>query len=137
MSFIRILFTPFKEEFTSVSTDSHFSFTPPRKNAGRAKRYFSKLKKLGAIRTEFREVPMYVETVNSTGIYPQVQEQYEQCCHNHKGRPTRLIIGAKNWKDLLYSPEMRRDYTSFQQPDLFQGMKIEIVPWLDGILVLP
>lgn len=61
-------------------------------------------------------------------------------------KPTRIIMGAKNYAELMSDKEFlnyfhfRTEYKycigGIRRTEIV-GLKVEIVPWLDGIIVLP
>ena len=67
------------------------------------------------------------------------QNRSVQAVFNRK--PTRLVIGSEDYEELMGSPEVRQ-YVALSGLDYhhgttIQGLRLEIVPWMRGMVVLP
>ena len=61
--------------------------------------------------------------------------------HYFNANCTRLIIGAKDYCELMSCPEMnsRISFTATYRtgPATVAGLKVEVVPWMEGFVILP
>lgn len=57
-----------------------------------------------------------------------------------KKHPTLLLIGSEDFAKLMCSPEVRESMyfmTEYMDHNTIHGLKVQIVPWMRGILVMP
>lgn len=61
--------------------------------------------------------------------------------HYSNANCTRLIIGAKDYCELMSCPEMNEFFSFTAQYRTGQatvaGLKVEVVPWMEGFVILP
>lgn len=97
--------------------------------------------------------PAVVERVvfsrtNIERVLSRVQDQYQVATRGNRDQaPTRLIIGARDWKEITLDAELpfyiegsgpfRHSNLSRGERERIMKMDVEIVPWMRGIVVLP
>lgn len=132
-----IFFTPLTEAETLVPSTTAFEFLPKKKNIGVQKRLFKKLKRYGALEPVFNKVKVYTEHIPDANSLSALHQQMNQCCRISGRHPKRLIVGAQDWRELILSQEIHRQYISVQDDKILFGMQVEIIPWMKGIICLP
>jgi hypothetical protein len=81
-------------------------------------------------------------SLNLDKIIPYVTKQWRTICVAYNREPSRLIMGAANYKALMGERDVMQYYQRIPLSDHrveehFMNLVIEIVPWMDGVLVLP
>lgn len=69
-------------------------------------------------------------------IHRQTGEVRYRC----NAEPTRLVIGAETFRELMGLTAKLMDYhvlSTHVSPPQFAGLRVEIVPWMRGFVVLP
>ena len=132
-----IFFTPLTVAETRVPSTTAFEFSPKKKNIGVQKRLFKKLKRYGALEPAFNRVKVYAERIPDANSLLALHQQMDQCYRISGQRPKRLIVGAQDWRELILSQEIHRQYIAVQDDRILFGMQVEIIPWMKGIICLP
>lgn len=84
-------------------------------------------------------------TLETRKFMEQLYQQHSHLMDYYHLRGERLLIGAKDFADLMNDKELIPYMVSFEGSYNYQdrghqsimGMKITIVPWMNGIIVLP
>lgn len=89
-----------------------------------------------------KDIQIHRVDLNEQNLMEKIREQYNYVYMYHGRQPTRLIIGQS--AELNLSREiLEKSHIYFYVDDWINrmselyGMKIEIVPWMDGWVVLP
>lgn len=90
---------------------------------------------------------IHFEAAKIARVLEMVEDQFQTVVIATGRPPTRLLIGARNWRDMTKDPELPFHvegdgpyrYTSYSSGirDKVMRLHVEIVPWMRGIVVLP
>lgn len=71
------------------------------------------------------------------------EQQRELFCH-YDITPTQVLIGAQDYQHMMGSPDIHQlmkfdaKYTILENGEMkIMGLKVNVVPWMRGILVMP
>lgn len=129
---------------TEISTDKVYKFNESGKMRWLQKILFKVLDKLGAL--EYPTILTVTSVkVNTKTVFETLMKQAEFSKYDFDQTPKQLIIGSKTFSELIKCKEFK-SYISFLAPgEFYDGMwiirgfkvKIKIVPWWDGCVLLP
>lgn len=129
-----------REHVTKWENQTKFSYRPERGWKWVQKFCLWTLRKIGAFAIdETAEIKEY--KIDCEKILDLIREQRVELCRMGY-EPVRVLIGSRNYDDLRY--ELRGDDNYFhhvafslQSSPTIEGLEIEIVPWMRGVLVMP
>lgn len=126
-----------------ILTDTTYSYRKHGKLPWLQKILFAILDKLGC-GAYYTETFNY-ETIAIEDVLERVVKNYHNLQLIHEIRPKYLVLGRNYYADLLRHeygmqyiqlPSNYRQY-GVKPHDMFMGMKIILVPWMEGMVILP
>ncbi len=132
-----------------IRSESKFTFQPQKGNVWLQKILFWILKKLELNADQIEYVPDKIERIlfdSDKFMQTLVQQRKELIDFYHYYEAERVLIGQNTFNELMESDyEFRQMFTfnvqykyggSYNGYNVY-GMKMTIIPWMEGILVLP
>ena len=92
-----------------------------------------------------REVAFTSHVIHPEKVFDRVLKNHEELLRRNYQEPYMLYIGAKDFAELMEDKEIR-NYVQFDVPYLagstrrsshIMGMKIHIIPWMEGLVGVP
>ena len=119
----------------------HYNFRSDRKHRWLQKVCFWILRKLKCHSTMYEpEVDLNYQhhTIDTKDFAEQLIEQCELLQYCHGERPKKVLVGVNVYRQITGNPAIRKKL-SFQAScsGSFMGLEIVIIPWMEGILVMP
>jgi hypothetical protein len=134
-----------------VAETDKFQFDPKAKAPWLQKVCFWLLKLLGAHAKFAQEHIKRVDIDLNKLVDALMRNRADVEMLYHK-RAKYLVVGADKFEDLVTSPEVQASYMMFEvplhfnaragyngrpMPQMFAGLQVVVVPWIDGMFVLP
>lgn len=135
-----ITYVHHKLKLTQMVSDNSFEFRKDLKYHWLQKACFWILRKIGCFR-QFTDESIVVSRFQPKSFMDSIMKQRFSIEDIYDIRPERLVIGAKDFEDLMGLPEFRQYFSfsagaDFNNLQMF-GMTIEVVPWMKGCVLLP
>lgn len=97
------------------------------------------LKKLGAYYTDYT-IKITRHTINTQSFLERLFKQQAHIEEAFNMRPTRLLIGAEDFTEMMGCEEIRQVFqftAEYRHGRSIMGLAVEVIPWMRGILVMP
>lgn len=138
-----ISFVNHVEKISFVDSSNTFSFRKDAKAHWLQKLCFAILRKLGAFH-QMEMVTIERHTIDSSSFVERLFKQKEGIHKFFNKRPKVLLIGAKDYAELMQSKEFNQQF-SFQAQYFYGndrvvqifGLEVKVIPWMSGVLVMP
>jgi hypothetical protein len=125
-----------------------FEFKPVKRFHFLQRWTFQLLRWYGSLQHQRVKQTDYVRFTLDTGAFMQrLIDQQEELFRHWNEAPGVLLIGAKDFQELMHTPEIRH-HLEFVAPMTFQngdpwerprlmGLEVEVVPWMEGMILMP
>ena len=98
------------------------------------------MKKIGADYYDEKAAYLTKTSFNTQDFIGKIFQQKGDIQQYFNRKPKQLLIGDEDFRELMGTPEIRdmlSFHTSYNYDREICGLKVTIIPWMKGILVLP
>ena len=130
-------------EFKTVTDNSAFSVREDRPHLWLQKACCWVLEKLGAYRV-YTQTKIEYRTIDADSFITLIAKQHSAVFELLNRRPSELLIGAQDYAELMNEADTNFPFwfrASYMVSEggvrQIMGMKVRVVPWMRGVLVMP
>ena len=137
----QVQFVETREHMVLTPVKNHYEFKPKGRLQALQRWAWRFLWWRGAMSQAFDETSTYTRHVIDTDdVVTRLIKQRSGLLNGYNREPKELLIGAEDFAELMGSPMIRNSYSfgvEYCRDERIMGLRVTVVPWMSGMLVMP